>query len=398
MTNSLMDAPTELMISAYGKQTYNFVPPLMLQERFDASACEGFASDTAKVFTSQGTRKCEGYKCTGAEQRAIQCSSKANADAKSVPAPYFGRESQKYRDEYVFAEFLHTFSSKLIFRSDESGERRPLSLKDYINARTKQLSLVALSFTPRQNIATKLEVQFDFEYPQPQASYKTEHFTGVTGREITKTIVFDVSIVVLAIFIIVGVVTDRYSARAKQRRERLDREAEALGLRAQRERSHKYKTILLSFVLELSLLSTCIAFAIIHLDRALKSNNRLTETFGKALAVPWASNTVSYEEKVSAYFVALNEIENVFLGEQTMSTVYAILMMVLLVRLILYMSVHPRINFIQATVTEAGDDILHFLIAFSVVFMTQAVLATAIFGSKTHSYSTISSTLTTQFR
>ena len=116
MTNSLMDAPAELMISAYGKQTYNFVPPLMLQERFDAKACDGFASDTATVFTSQGMRKCIGYKCTGAEQRAIQCSSKANADAKSVPAPYFGRESQKYRDEYVFAEFLHTFSSKLIFR------------------------------------------------------------------------------------------------------------------------------------------------------------------------------------------------------------------------------------------------------------------------------------------
>eukprot|EP00929_Paragymnodinium_shiwhaense_P099229 TRINITY_DN6080_c2_g2_i1.p1 TRINITY_DN6080_c2_g2~~TRINITY_DN6080_c2_g2_i1.p1 ORF type:complete len:1228 (-),score=245.12 TRINITY_DN6080_c2_g2_i1:359-3781(-) len=74
------------------------------------------------------------------------------------------------------------------------------------------------------------------------------------------------------------------------------------------------------------------------------------------------------------------------------------LSLVSIVRLVLYMSVHPRISITTDTIKKSLDDIFHFVIVFSMIFFTLAWLAHWSFGSEKELFSTFSSSLHTCFQ
>lgn len=66
--------------------------------------------------------------------------------------------------------------------------------------------------------------------------------------------------------------------------------------------------------------------------------------------------------------------------QRTFRDLSFVLVLCCVVRIVGYLTVHPRINFLAATLAESGDDIAHFVVSFSLVFMMLAVLAHAQFG------------------
>merc|ERR1719460_3625336 len=72
-----------------------------------------------------------------------------------------------------------------------------------------------------------------------------------------------------------------------------------------------------------------------------------------------------------------------------MKTIAYVLIILSILRLISYMSVHPRIAVLSHTITTAGNHIYHFLIIFSFVFFALAFLACWSFGPDKDLFSTL---------
>jgi hypothetical protein len=71
----------------------------------------------------------------------------------------------------------------LVFRNVD-GQPQQLSLDTYINARTKSQTVLALLYTPRLNIATQIEVSFDFSKPMVESTLTINHFVGMEGDDL----------------------------------------------------------------------------------------------------------------------------------------------------------------------------------------------------------------------
>jgi len=84
--------------------------------------------------------------------------------------------------------------------------------------------------------------------------------------------------------------------------------------------------------------------------------------------------------------------------EDTLISFTFILVLFCIVRLVGYMTVHPRINFLTATMLTAFDEVIHFFLSFSLTFFMFAVLAHFSFGSSRAQYATLKRSFLTQFQ
>ena len=95
---------------------------------------------------------------------------------------------------------------------------------------------------------------------------------------------------------------------------------------------------------------------------------------------------------------AQESINDLLSEEDTIRNFAFLLILLCIVRLVGYMTVHPRINFILATMAEAADEAIHFFFSFFLMFSMFAVLANFMFGTSQASYATLYSSALTQFK
>merc|ERR1719409_962881 len=67
-------------------------------------------------------------------------------------------------------------------------------------------------------------------------------------------------------------------------------------------------------------------------------------------------------------------------------------------RLVIYLSLHPRIAVLVNTIKEAADDIVHFVITFTLLYTVLAFLSFWMFGSSQMVYNTFGDAMLTQFK
>lgn len=430
-TNYLMESKASLDLGQYPRMTYIFVPPLTFQSRYQTGECEAFAQSTSTVFKSLRTAKCSGYDC-GDLDPIVQCIKSDTAGNGSDPnTTYFGRTSSRYQDSSVFSEFLHTFRSDVLVYRDVDGSPKALDLEEYLNGLTKKQTILALTYTPMLNTATKLAVEFDFTKPAIKPIYKIEHFRGLTGDVKTTVLGSDIALMACASLMFLLLLLDIWQQR--QTANKLKRDLMSFGIddvaKEAQKRFESFSGCLkdlfcqkksfgavspaAKWLLQKSLISAsstrgwlletalCVGifvYALVHYGDADQSNDRLQEFYGSALNVPWTSQEVQYSQKVSDFFTAVDDIENLLLNERRMRDLSFLLVLCCVVRIVGYLTVHPRINFLAATLVQSGDDILHFALSFSMIFMMLAVLAHAQFGESNLQYSTLTLSILTQFK
>ena len=200
MTNSLRDTRTAIDLGQYPRMTYIFSPPVTLQSRYKEKACTGFAKETASTFEAIRSHKCAfPYDC-GQLEPIVQCVISqqdidehfenetiwdkyiATLDSNfSWSHSYFGREMTSYRGSPVFSEFLHTFLPSVVVYRTVEGHPTKLDMQAYINALTRNQTIIVVLYTPKLNTATKLSVTFDFSTPVVRSTYFIEHYRGLTG-------------------------------------------------------------------------------------------------------------------------------------------------------------------------------------------------------------------------
>jgi len=97
-----------------------------------------------------------------------------------------------------------------------------------------------------------------------------------------------------------------------------------------------------------------------------------------ACFTPAGQQTISVT--VATYFRTLDFMASVAQREEVMKLLAYAVVLISICRIIAYMSVHPRISLIANTISQAADDMFHFMIVFIFVFLTFAWLAFWSFG------------------
>ena len=365
----------------YAPKTINFMPPLTFQRRYPSSArkaCEGFAAETAAVFESVRNSKCRGYDCSSLTGQVLECFDESKA-GDITNETYFGRSPSRFNSNLVYSEFLHTFKSELLYRDGEGK----LNLDTYLNSRTIDQEILALMFTPGLNTATVLTVKFDFTYAEPKASYTIEHFSGLTAEALSIALTADIVLGVLSLLLLLFSIHPFILAARR-----------VLDLQNEHTSKRKFRRIIqvlptaLRLLVEVGLCVGLIVFAFLHAINSFQSDNQLIEYFKPALKIPWSDPEVAYDTKVGDCFSAVQDIESLLQRERMLRMYAFVLMLCCVVRLIGYMTVHPRINLLVATMVEAGDEVIHFIVSFAVIFFMLALIALAFFGNSQPDFAT----------
>ena len=243
-----------------------------------------------------------------------------------------------------------------------------------------------------------LTVSFNFVHAEPRGSYTIQHYRGLTDDVLQLTVVCDILLgvmsVITCLLTIPQIMSSRRDLVAKQP---MQQESQLFGPNARsRVGPSTFLSTFFRIILEISLCWAIFIFAAIHASRAVGSDKTLFDTFNPALQIKWADPDVLYNTKLDAFFSSVEKIDALLQQELVVSTIAFILMLLCIVRLIGYMTVHPRINLLVATMIQAADEVFHFFVSFAVIFMMFAMVAHAFFGTSRTEYATLSSALLTQ--
>merc|ERR1719276_65350 len=104
------------------------------------------------------------------------------------------------------------------------------------------------------------------------------------------------------------------------------------------------------------------------------------------------------EEILQAYFEVLDDILEVAWQHDAMKGFAFFLILTLFMRLMGYLSMHPRISLISRTITTAADDMLHFFLVSSILFGALAWLAQWSFGGDSDAFATFDRAVRASFR
>ena len=123
------------------------------------------------------------------------------------------------------------------------------------------------------------------------------------------------------------------------------------------------------------------------------SRHAILETVGAngLSGVPWASRSVSLENKISLFFEGLSKFEAQLSVESVMGAFYFINATAALLRLISQTSAHPRTAILVNTLINGFDDLWHFVILFDILNGGFIALAMAQFAGERDEFADIPS-------
>merc|ERR1712096_158635 len=96
--------------------------------------------------------------------------------------------------------------------------------------------------------------------------------------------------------------------------------------------------------------------------------------------IPWTDDTVDSRQKISQFFEAMDRILYTLETGSVLRGVQYMLLVIVMVRLVFYLKMHPRVGILVRTLNECADDLFHFCVLFVFVLFVLSTLGCAIFG------------------
>merc|ERR1719247_461614 len=110
------------------------------------------------------------------------------------------------------------------------------------------------------------------------------------------------------------------------------------------------------------------------------------------------SSVAQVQSILQQYFRVLDEVQKHVEEEEVIMFVAYVLILMCFVRIIIYLSVHPRIAVLSNTVAAASDNMMHFFIVFFFLFAVLAWLGCWSFGPDNYLFSSIGGSVNSSFR
>ena len=256
--------------------------------------------------------------------------------------------------------------AKILVRKGEQFETA-----SFLDAQTKSVTVMMVAFSPEYGLASTIKIMASME-ADVKVDFAVEHFASLEGDalESYKT-------VCIVGFVLAGVIT-------------IDKIVTVLRKDFKEER--------FGFVCDLVVqVALPVLYFAIRLGQVIASREAISNTVGLdgLSGVPWASRSVSLENKIDRFRIGLDQFNEKLISENVMSIFYFVHATSTLFRLIFSTSAHPRTAILVNTIGKAAGDFWHWFILWLLVNFGFVFLGIAQFGSKKEEFSTILDTFET---
>jgi len=384
--------------------TVSITPPLLLQERRaqGSASCErsvmnhlNHRLDTRKKHTCKVP-----YKCSFEEEVPVaQAVCKNQAGEHQSPESFYGRFSHKYLGKDVFPDFAWGLEASVLVRDGKDV----FPEEDYIDANSELVELLVPFFTGFSQTMALVELQFIFTSAKVKNKIIVHHTKIMSADELSRWAVAMVASIVLAALLLVLSLPSAF-AEARKLCRKLSKAlqarhnsavdssfAEAMLTRAATKMEHwttNESPIEYSAdtnqpdIMDAALFFSAVIILVYEFIFKLNENQHVTKLLSDIADTNWSDETTPFTDKMELYISGIVELEHLVAREEAVSVTEYAVMMVLIIRVVLFMRIHPKTAGIPSTFVRVTSDIANFLVTFAVLFLFMACAAYLRFGPK----------------
>eukprot|EP00397_Hematodinium_sp_SG-2012_P002685 GEMP01002693.1.p1 GENE.GEMP01002693.1~~GEMP01002693.1.p1 ORF type:complete len:1251 (+),score=194.05 GEMP01002693.1:508-3753(+) len=428
----------------YTKEVVSIAPPVLLQTRNRVVSCASLvpALGTAMTdyFNLHIEKKCRDgpYTCKFPSMSGTAHSDRADAFSCVNRAQYveddryFGREHVDFEESnYFFPEFLELMNLRTVYRDDKM-----LAAKNWVDLASSTIILVGVFLAPSERLGTVMQLKIENGGAgQVESSYSLSSFKQMSSTEQMLCIIL-ACIVSVCCFIEMYFIISSWISRSRDKKKWMclalacckmrtedikihfanmnALEQEEMDRKESRRFARRMKLIsqncpVINFwdafdmALRFVILVLVVVYMITYYSPALYASNEsdqigaMEEYLKQILELEWHDQETNVKDKIQKF---VNEIGNIVGAVNHLLRLRifcALLILVCMFRLIVYMRVHPRVAILYKTVASSVDDLFHFALTFSFLYLALAFTATWTFGTVDERYATFGATCYSQF-
>ncbi len=238
----------------------------------------------------------------------------------------------------------------------------------FLDAQTKSVTVVMVAFSPEYGLASTIKITASME-ANVEVDFVVEHFASLEGDALARY-----RTVCIVGFVLAGVIT-------------IEKIVTVLG----KDFKEEFLGFLVDMVVQVAL---PVLYFAIRLGQVTASREAISQTVGDdgLSGVPWASRSVSLENKIDDFRIGLDNFNEKLVSENIMSVFYFVHATSSLFRLIFQTSAHPRTAMLVNTIYTAAADLWHWIILFILVNFGFVLLGMAQFGSELDEFESFTTT------
>lgn len=353
-------------------------PPLLIQTRQRPGDCESaFSTSIVDQYSQVGKdRQCRSPYASCDDVRIYEC------PAGVMEESFFGIEPTSFcGQEKAFVEYLAAITDHdILMRKNNNNELELKGTDQFLDTLTTQVQIASMFYSVEYGITTFLNISFKTSGGRVEGMSTVKHFVALTGDTLAYYMQLQLSVVVCMAVLLV----DNIKCIASLIFEYRETERINWGF---------CKIVALDLTIQ--------AFMIFFLIRVMNEKNGsgdiTSDLVGKLTELPWFDRTLSYDNKQRTFIDIFERIDKEISKSETTDLFGMIVALILLNRIVLATSAHPRIALITDTLAEAAQDLFHFMLIFLLIFICFAIIATWRFGAKMQELSTTGTAFLTQF-
>lgn len=125
-------------------------------------------------------------------------------------------------------------------------------------------------------------------------------------------------------------------------------------------------------ILDLILLTVVVAMTAFRQAQIQRSSSAGLSTFGSMSSLKWEGEAIAFDLKLKDFFSAVKDVDGILAQESASELVGLLVLLVMMARLFVVTSVHPRVGLIPSSFVYGMDDLIHFVGIFVVLDVCSA--------------------------
>jgi len=243
------------------------------------------------------------------------------------------------------------------------------SPEEFIDGVTQTVWVVDVFYTPDFQTLSLLIITFNLDGGVITGEYKLEHFQALGDealKDYTMLARLTLATAALEALVYLALFVRRFRLEYK------DSVLQSIKLSL----SHKC----FGYLADLILRCLVITFFVIRLSLVSDGTTRLSEKASAISSIDWASRDKTIECKLPDLIDGIQDLDFMMLSEGAVRTVALVLTLLLFVRFVLFLEVHPRTGMLVTTFKICWDHLIHFVLIFALCNLFLGNIARAIFG------------------
>eukprot|EP00873_Tetraselmis_striata_P023759 jgi/Tetstr1/444023/TSEL_031963.t1 len=412
--------PRERRREPFTSPVVGIAPPLLLQRREEPAVIRGevnmedcedaVSSKMSTQLLEERQKVCGGaYQCTSNNAILPSECSQRNVSAIGVTndGEFFGRVAQRYKGKEVYPEFAWSLDNDILVRDGKVL----FPVDNYVDDRTLSIRVLTCLYNYKTMVAAILEADYSLRGLEVVKTVSVKQSKLLTPGEYRTWQLFMSASTVLALLILLlalpaAIEEIKTAVRRFQRAHNSVVTKMGTMTVSRRWTISKFKlSNPMSYTADTTqpdILDVLFFLAIVLLlvsELILRKGmvDGVTAAFGDLSEQQWGSPDRTFAEEMSVFMDRVKRADVQMTMETNVKMVSFVVLLMLGVRLVVFMKVHPRVATITRTFETVGTELLNFLFSFGIIFVFMALTAHLRFGAQMQAFSTFRRSLLTQF-